>query len=228
MNIPGNGYYSEKLSGDRLRRCYEIAPPPVVAYLQAEIDYVLTKTASHQFALELGCGYGRVLRPLARHVRALVGIDISLPSLRLAAHFLDCFPSCRLAVMDAISMGFPDGAFDLVICIQNGISAFGVNQQALVGEALRVTRRGGTVLFSSYSEKFWEHRLTWFRLQAEHGLIGEIDETATGNGVIVCKDGFRATTVTPDDFQRLAAHHNIAPRIIEVNNSSLFCEMTVP
>ncbi len=29
-------------------------------------------------------------------------------------------------------------------------------------------------------------------IQTEHGLLGEIDEEATGDGVIVCRDGSRA------------------------------------
>ena len=46
--------------------------------------------------------------------------------------------------------------------------------------AVDVTRPGGRVLFSSYAEAFWDHRLAWFRLQAREGLLGEIDEAATG------------------------------------------------
>ena len=86
---------------------------------------------------------------------------------------------------------------------------------------------GGIVLFSSYSERFWDDRLQWFRIQAEHGLIGEIDEKLSSNGVIVCKDGFRATTIGPDDFIELTSDLNVTPKIIEVDGSSLFCEIFV-
>lgn len=95
--------------------------------------------------------------------------------------------SC-LATMDATHLGLRDQAFDLTICIQNGISAFGADQQEFFAEALRVTRSGGVVLFSSYSDRFWEERLKWFEIQAKHELIGEIDYHATGNGVIACKE----------------------------------------
>jgi hypothetical protein len=36
------------------------------------------------------------------------------------------------------------------------------------------------MLFSTYCERFWEERLKWFEIQAQHGLIGEIDYHATG------------------------------------------------
>ncbi|GAF70576.1 unnamed protein product, partial [marine sediment metagenome] len=123
--------------------------------------------------------------------------------------------------------GFRDGVFDVVVCIQNGISAFHVDQRVLIAESIRVTRPGGRVLFSSYSERFWKHRLEWFRLQAEQRLLGEIDWQATRDGVIVCKDGFRATTIGPDEFISLTSEFNVQRRIVEVDQSSLFCELEV-
>jgi 2-polyprenyl-6-hydroxyphenyl methylase/3-demethylubiquinone-9 3-methyltransferase len=116
----------------------------------------------------------------------------------------------------------------MTVCIQNGISAFRVNQRSLLMEAMRITRPGGSVLFSSYAENIWPHRLDWFRAQAEYGLLGEIDEAATGNGVIVCKDGFRATTIGPDDFRSLVQEVGTTASITTVDDSSVFCDITVP
>jgi 2-polyprenyl-6-hydroxyphenyl methylase/3-demethylubiquinone-9 3-methyltransferase len=177
--------------------------------------------------LELGCGYGRVLRGLARSAVALTGVDTSVPSLALAKADLSDLRAVHLLAMDAARLGFQGMTFDLTLCIQNGISAFGVDRVQLLREAIRVTRPGGRVLFSSYAAGFWEERLGWFRLQALHGLIGEIDEAATGNGVIVCKDGFRASTVGPDEFALLARSLDVEARIEEVGGSSLFCEIIV-
>jgi 2-polyprenyl-6-hydroxyphenyl methylase/3-demethylubiquinone-9 3-methyltransferase len=130
--------------------------------------------------------------------------------------------------MDGAALGFVDGVFDVVLCIQNGLSAFKVDQRTLVGECLRVARCGGLVLLSTYAERFWADRLAWFRLQAEHGLLGEIDEDRTRDGMIVCKDGFTATTVTPGRFRALADGLGVRARIDEVDGSSLFCEIVAP
>ena len=222
------GYYTERLSGERLRACYDLAPARVKAYLEAEVDFVLQKTSSSMAVVELGCGYGRVLRRLLPRVRTLVGIDTSFSSLRMAGDFLERKNSLHLVAMDATHMAFRDHAFDLTICIQNGIAAFGVDQQQLFAEAVRVTRSAGVVLLSSYSDRFWEERLKWFEIQAEHVLIGEIDYRATGNGVIVCNDGFRATTADAGCFRSLAAALGFVPNIFEVDGSSLFCEVVVP
>jgi 2-polyprenyl-6-hydroxyphenyl methylase/3-demethylubiquinone-9 3-methyltransferase len=128
--------------------------------------------------------------------------------------------------MDAVNLEFGDDYFDAVLCIQNGISAFHVNQTDLIKESIRVAKHGGLILFSSYSSKFWEHRLEWFQLQSEAGLLGEIDYEKTKNGVIVCKDGFTATTVSPEQFESLTSGlKDIHVNITEVDESSIFCEI---
>ena len=221
-------YYADKLSAERLRRCYELAPPRVRQYLEAELQHALARIRPSDRVLELGCGYGRLLERIAPRARFVVGIDTSPASLRLAGELLLKTPHCRLAAMNAAALGFRDGVFDVVLCLQNGVSAFKVDPRTLVCESLRVTRPGGRVLLSSYAERFWPDRLEWFRLQAEHGLLGEIDWDATGAGVIVCKDGFRATTVGPDEFRALTAGLPATVHISEVDGSSVCCELTVP
>lgn len=220
------GYYDERLSAERLRRCYELAPPRVQQYLHAELLYMLKLVGPPQRALELGCGYGRVLDWLAPRCQELVGIDTSPASVDLARQRLAGHANCRVLIMDAAAMEFPNTSFDLVVCIQNGISAFHVDPQRLLTEALRVLRPGGRALFSSYAAAFWPHRLDWFRRQAAAGLVGEIDEVRTRFGVIVCKDGFEATTVSPEDFRNLAGGLPARCRIETVDDSSVFCELT--
>ena len=85
-------------------------------------------------ALELGCGYGRVLERLLRRVRGTFGIDTSRSRLFTALEYLRRKPSLWFACMDSVRMGFRDRAFDLTICIQNGICAFAVDQQELFRE----------------------------------------------------------------------------------------------
>ncbi|MBN2226262.1 MAG: class I SAM-dependent methyltransferase [candidate division Zixibacteria bacterium] len=216
-------YYKEKLSAERLRQAYEIAPPRVRQYLRSEIEFVKSRMNPHDTVVELGCGFGRVLLALADHAGILYGIDNSPTSIRLAKQIHA--DNVRLAVMDAVAMAFADKVFDLVVCIQNGISAFHVDPVQLVRESLRITRPGGRVLLSSYSDKFWADRLKWFELQAQHGLHGEIDYEATRPGRIVSRDGFFGTTYSADDFRKIVSNFTAAYAIHEIDESSLFCEI---
>lgn len=220
-------YYSEKLSASQLKRCYDIAPPRIQQYLEAEIQYVLNNIKASDTVLELGCGYGRVLARLARKAKSIYGIDTSEESLNCAQEFLSGFVNVELHRMDAASLDFPNQIFDAVIAIQNGISAFQVDPYKLIRESIRVTKSGGRILFSSYSEKIWDARLEWFIKQSEEGLLGEIDHDKTGNGVIICKDGFIARTYSPEDFLRISSDLKLNAIIEEVNESSIFCVIQI-
>jgi SAM-dependent methyltransferase len=221
-------YYKTSLSSERLFQVYEIAPPRIRQYLKAEVDYVVDRISPGDMVLELGCGYGRLIPDLAGKAAMVVGIDTSLESLRFGLEYLGKIQNYALLNMNAIDLGFADDTLDLVACVQNGISAFHVDKKALLAESVRVTKPGGKVLFSSYTDGFWKDRLEWFRLQSRAGLLGEIDEERTGDGVIVCKDGFTATTVGPDEFRTLAGGLGVDCRIMEVDESSLFCEIEIP
>jgi 2-polyprenyl-6-hydroxyphenyl methylase/3-demethylubiquinone-9 3-methyltransferase len=216
-------YYSVKLSAERLKRCYRIAPPRILRYLQAELDFVADQVGPFDLVLELGCGYGRVLKEICRNAGDVVGIDVSGESLEYAREYVDCTGSVQLSQMNAMSLGFKNDVFDVVVCIQNGISAFGVDPIELVRESLRVTRPNGLCLFSSYSDKIWEERLEWFSIQSEEGLLGEIDWAKTGKGRIVCKDGFSATTFRQRDFGEIASELGFKAHLLEIDESSLFC-----
>lgn len=216
-------YYEEKLSATRLRKCYDLGSPRIKKYLDAEISHTLNFIKPNEKVLELGCGYGRVLSRLQANSSFIFGIDTSLESLKMSKSFESDGKRFHLANMDAGMLGFSESVFDAVICIQNGISAINGNSKQLLSEALRVVKPKGKLIFSSYSEKFWNERLKWFEIQSKEGLLGEIDYDATGNGVIVCKDGFRAETFSLDDFQKLADEFGLDAIIEEVDGSSVFC-----
>ncbi|MBN2230479.1 MAG: class I SAM-dependent methyltransferase [Candidatus Thorarchaeota archaeon] len=220
-------YYSEKLSSNRLKMCYDIAPSRVQQYLQAEIDYVTEHLKKSDCLIELGCGYGRVLKPLVSCVSEIIGIDTSRESIMSAIEFIGRSPKCNYLQVNAISLPFRDHSFDKVVCVQNGISAFKVDQMQLLQESIRITRKGGQCLFSSYAEKFWEDRLDWFLIQSEKGLIGEIDWLKTDSGTIVCKDGFKATTIGPEEFGNFTSELGVNAEIAEIDNSAVFCVISL-
>ena len=224
-------YYSKNLSGSRLQECYAMAPPRVQQYLRAEIAFLIGRIALIERVavvgalLELGCGYGRVTRELSGTARRVVGIDTSEESLQLARELAAEDSRCEFLRMSAVDLRFLDDEFDVTVCVQNGICSFGLDHEQLLFEALRVTRPGGRVFLSSYSDRFWDERLAWFELQAERGLLGPIDHVASGEGIIVCEDGFRAGRMTPGDFRELCAKVGHRGSITDVDGSSVFCEV---
>ncbi|MBE0432020.1 class I SAM-dependent methyltransferase [candidate division WOR-3 bacterium] len=220
-------YYRNHLHSDLLKRCYDLAPPRIRQYLAAEVEYVAERIRPDCSVLELGCGYGRVLQRLAMKAGFTVGIDTSPVNIECAVRSIKDAVNCHMLLMDAANIGFTDSTFDCVVCIQNGISAFHVDRKILIRESVRATKESGVVFFSSYSPRIWHDRLRWFELQSRAGVIGEIDQEKTRDGTIVCKDGFTATTVSPEEFRGLVEGIPAELRIEEVDGSSMFFVLTV-
>jgi 2-polyprenyl-6-hydroxyphenyl methylase/3-demethylubiquinone-9 3-methyltransferase len=160
-------YYQKNLNASKLQKCYEVAPPRIQQLLRAEIDFILSKISIDDTVLDLGCGYGRVAIELAKHAKKIIGIDISQDNIELAKKLYQHIDNLEFYKMNAVELNFPADMFDVTICVQNGISAFKEDPYLLVAEALRVTKKGGTLLFSTYSDKIWHDRLHWFQIQAK-------------------------------------------------------------
>ena len=215
------GYYAKKLNAEKLYQVYQTKIPQVIDYLRSEIEFVREHLGGNETALELGAGYGRIMKELSPSVRRITGIDVSEHSVALGREYLKDLANCTVETMDAHTLAFNE-EFDVVLCLQNGLSAMKGNPENLIRRSLRVLAPGGTAFFSSYSLKFWEHRLAWFQEQAEKGLLGEIDMEKTGNGRIVCKDGFTATTFDHGDMERLGKASGHPYRVEEMKDSSIF------
>jgi 2-polyprenyl-6-hydroxyphenyl methylase/3-demethylubiquinone-9 3-methyltransferase len=162
---------------------------------------------------------------LAKKAKKIIGIDISQDNIELAKNLHQQIDNLEFHTMNAVELNFLAEMFDVTICIQNGISAFKEDPYLLMAEALRVTKKEGVLLFSTYSDKIWQDRLHWFQIQADEKLLGEIDYAQTKDGVIVCKDGFKAITYSGDEFLELASKFNVDANIYEVDDSVVFCEI---
>jgi SAM-dependent methyltransferase len=221
-------YVKKKLAGDRLQQCYEVAPPRVRQYLESEIQHLLDSLHPADRVLELGCGYGRVSLRIADIAERVVGIDVAEESLSLARQLARSYRNCEFLSMDARDLKFEDASFDVVACIQNGVCAFGIDQETMLREAWRILRPSGLMLLSTYTPSFWPERLRWFEIQAEHGLIGELDRAECRDGTIVCTDGFRSGCVTRARMDQLGAMLGVPATLVEVDRSSLWCELRKP
>lgn len=215
-----DNYYAEKLNSQKLFQVYETKIPRVKQYLQAEIDFVKENLSDTQRVLELGAGYGRIMRELAPYCGSIVGIDISEESVELGKEYLKDYHNASIAVMDVHRMKFHQ-PFDVILCLQNGLSAMR-SDVSVLHAMIENLAPGGVAYFSSYSAKFWDFRLKWFEEQASKGLLGEIDYEKTKNGVIICKDGFQATTQSPEDFQKIGQELGYPYQLQEVDESSVF------
>jgi len=109
--------------------------------------------------LEIGCGIGRVGKPLSRECLHWFGADISGAMLGHAAARLKDRPNTTLVELATVGLQeFPRDSFDLVYCTTVFMHLFEWDRYRYVQEALRVLRPGGRCYFDNYpldSELGW-------------------------------------------------------------------------
>lgn len=215
-----SNYYADKLNSQSLFQVYATAIPRIEEYLNAEINFVKNRLLKSGNVLELGAGYGRIIKELAPYCDKILGIDISEDNIELSKEYLKPCLNADIIKMNAHQMSFSQ-SFDVAICLQNGLSAMKATPQ-VIQNILDVLSPGGTAYFSTYSTNFWDWRIKWFEEQASKGLLGELDYEQTKNGVIACKDGFCSTTQTIEDYKAIGDSCGYPYQIQEVDNSSLF------
>ncbi|MBX6311364.1 MAG: class I SAM-dependent methyltransferase [Isosphaeraceae bacterium] len=92
--------------------------------------------------LEIGCGYGKQLRELRRHLDCpLVGVDFSPTQLRYARRYLEGLDRIELALASGERLPFADGQFDLVLTSAVILHNPPPAAERIRREAIRVARR---------------------------------------------------------------------------------------
>jgi len=98
------------------------------------------------WALDFGCGVGRLTRAIAPHFQNVVGIDISQSMLR-QAEALNPLPNCRFVLNDSDSLPFPSGQFDLIytaLVLQHVPDKESIRRY--IAEFVRVLKAGGLLV----------------------------------------------------------------------------------
>lgn len=214
-------YYAEQLNSQMLFQVYDTKIPRIDQYLEEEINKVKKDLKAEDKLLEVGCGYGRILKKLAGSAGSVKGIDISKDSINFAKDYLKDCKNVELEVADFHTMK-NDEKFDVIILLQNALSAIKGDPKETIAKSLSMLKDSGKLYISTYSKNFWDQRIEWFEEQADKKLLGQIDYDKTKDGVIICKDGFKAITFTEEDFEKLAKATGYKYSIEEVDGSSLF------
>ena len=120
--------------------------------------------------LEIGCGYGKQLRALRRHVDCpMVGIDFSPSQLDLGRSYLQGLDDIELILGSGRKLPFADRSFDLVLTSAVILHNPPEEAEAIRREVLRVARR-----YAAHNEdtdttynRYGYDTAAWYR---EHGV----------------------------------------------------------
>lgn len=87
----------------------------VTGELEADLSRLPPAEPSQRSALEIGCGPGRLMRPMSRHFGEIHGVDISDEMIGLAVEQLKDIPHAHAHVTPDSSLNmFSEGSFDFV------------------------------------------------------------------------------------------------------------------
>ena len=145
-------YYQEKLNANGLYQVYQTDIPRIKQYLEAEIDYVKERLTGIEHVLEIGAGYGRIMRELAPAAAFVTGVEISEDSVMFGKSYLQDCGNCRLLPMDAHKLDFHE-EFDVVVCLQNGLSSVKGNPAELISRCLSALKPGGAAISAPTARK---------------------------------------------------------------------------
>ncbi len=157
--------------------------------------------------LDLGCGWGRVLKPVMDKTASCIGLDISENMLKLSKKHLESNGHLsRLVRGDGTILPFNDNSFDMVYSLLVLQHLSKENGEAVFREIARVLRPGG-VAYIRVPGRFAPENLLFTLLQfisihllgAEDPIkmrfyrIGEIDK--------ICKGLFKEVKITAHEFR---------------------------
>jgi glycogen(starch) synthase len=134
-------FFRPEDTGNPFRRIYESKLESALAPLRAGPPMRI---------LDVGCGPGRALAPLALH-HEMTGCDVSAEMLDEARR--RCPPQVQLVRADARALPFGDESFDAVIALD--LLAHLPDLRAGIRELARVVRSGGPLIFDSSNAAPW-------------------------------------------------------------------------
>jgi ubiquinone/menaquinone biosynthesis C-methylase UbiE len=165
--------------------------------------------------LEIGCGVGRVGKPLSRQCLHWFGADISGMMLKHAAQRLRGLPNVTLVELATVGLGeFPDAVFDVVYCTVVFMHLFEWDRYRYVQEAHRVLRPGGRCYFDNMAV---DTELGWQMFLA--GAQYPIERRPAHLSMISSRDELR-TYLVKAGFLDVAVHEQFNGRIAAVGRKS--------
>jgi ubiquinone/menaquinone biosynthesis C-methylase UbiE len=113
-----------------------------------------------QQLLEIGCGIGTDLVRFARGGARVTGVDLAQTAIELARKnfALNGLAPEDLRVANGEALPFANQSFDIVYA--HGVIQYTANPAALIAEAHRVLRPGGTGIFMVYNRISWLNALS--------------------------------------------------------------------
>jgi len=151
-------------------------PAPIQEFLDEELRFLKNHIQDHRDILEIGCGYGRLIKELAPKARAIAGVDYSHTLLEKARQELRNHHNVALYLQHAEEF-MPKSKFDYVICMDATFGNMPGIEQQVLHNMYDACKSSGEVILSVFSEQARDAQI------ANYKRIGLTGITDLGNAI---------------------------------------------
>ncbi|MEK6833128.1 MAG: class I SAM-dependent methyltransferase, partial [Nanoarchaeota archaeon] len=185
------------------------APELIQEFLDGEIEFISEHIKPNSSILEIGCGYGRLLKIMAKKSKQLVGIDFSNRMVELSKKNLEGKENVDIQLMEADKLTFNDNFFDYVVCLDNSFGNMPKIELDVLKEMKRVCKNGGEIIISVFSENAKDvQRENYERI----GLTNIKDD----GKAIHTAEGFYSRRFAKEELKSLFNNAGLEPEIVKI------------
>jgi 2-polyprenyl-6-hydroxyphenyl methylase/3-demethylubiquinone-9 3-methyltransferase len=209
-----------KSLADWWKKYLKVCPPLISDWVQKETLWLQKNIKRGSIVLDMGCGWGRDLKAIAKIVKKGIGIDNDSEIIKEAKGNLSKFKNIELFVENAKKTHFNDNTFDYVLCLGNTFGNFGKDKYKILREMKRVAKKNGKIIISVYSEKALPVRMEGYRK-----VVLQIKKIIK-EGTVYTKEGFILEQFSKRKIRKIFSKVGLNAKIIELNPISYICEAT--
>ena len=133
--------------------------PTLRKYIKNEKIFLLKNITKNSVVIDIGCGYGQILKALSKKANKVVGIDINKETLGRALKATSQSKNVELFNEDCRKTHFEDSYFDYCVATMNTFGNLGKGKIPVLKEMVRITKPDGKIFISVYSENALNERL---------------------------------------------------------------------
>lgn len=187
----------------------EKSPRLIQEFLDGEIKFLKKYIQPNEIILDVGCGYGRLLKLLSKNAKRVVGIDFSESLLEHTKQNLAGKDNVELYLMRAERMDFDDERFDYVLCLYSTFGNMPGIELDVLKEMKRVCKKGGEIIISVFSENAKEVQIENYK---RAGLTNIRDDREA----IHTEEGLYSRRFTKKDLEELFEKVGLRCDIIKI------------
>lgn len=185
-------------------------PPKLIQeFLDGEVKFIEEHIKPNKKILEIGCGYGRLLKILSKNANNVSGIDFSKSLLKKAKENLKDKKNVQILEMNAKNLSFKDDFFDYSLCLDASFGNMPKIEKEVLKEMKRVTKKEGEIIISVFSENAKEAQIENYK------RIGLTDIKEDGKAIIT-SEGMYSRRFTKEDLLNLFKEIGMECTIIKV------------